>query len=174
MSNNKSICYFNWKKDWSLIKKSLKQEECNLVKLEFNENLYHDLCQIITSQFAKMNQLTPVDNLPQELYEGYYRSAIYNLIYRWKIEQAGLLNVWAELGTQLARSQYFTNGNKRTSLLSMIAFIQACGFRLKDKSDKEVAMKKWEKLMIDLAAVDSEEFAIELAKERIFWELDHE
>ena len=171
--NKKKIYYLNWEKDLSLLSR-LPSEEKEYIQLELGENLYNNLCEMIANQFLLMKEITPISSQQRELNEGNYKTAVYSLVYKWEVEKAGLLDAWAELGCRLARSQYFTNGNKRTALLSMISFIYACGFRLKDDESNKILLMKWEKLLLDVVTSENEELVIELTKERILLEINYE
>jgi len=164
------IYYLNWEKDWELINK-VDYNNKELIKLKLGQELYDNLNQIVIKQFQIMKEITPISSHHRELNKDSYKSAVYSLIYKWEKEKLGLLDIWAQLGVKLARSQYFTNGNKRTALLSMVSFIYACGFEFQDQVDNKILLQKWEKLLLDIVTSDNEELAIELTKERILWEL---
>ncbi|CAG8731239.1 4209_t:CDS:2, partial [Racocetra fulgida] len=132
----------------------VKKSECQL--LELGESLYDDLCQIVANSWQLMKKITPVSRHHQELHE--------------ELEKTGLLTAWAELGVRLARGHYFTNGNKRTALLAMTTFIQACGFRLPAADDK-IIFQKWGRLCLEIVVAESEDtlsqaLAVEAKKQK--------
>lgn len=169
--NKQRIYYLNWEKDVDLISLFTNYHDKEYIQLELGQSLYNNLCEMIANEFLLMKQITPVSSQQRELNKGDYKTAIYSLVYKWELEKVGLLDAWAELGCRFARSQYFTNGNKRIALLSMISFIHACGFFLIDEITNEIYLQKWEKLLIDMATLENEKLAIELAKERILLEI---
>jgi death-on-curing family protein len=97
---------------------------------------------MVAEQFQLMKKITPVSSHHHELHEGSYKAVIYSLVCKWELKKTGLLEAWAELGCRLTRSHCFTNGNKRTALLTMITFIHACGFRLKDDKNNKILLMK--------------------------------
>lgn len=171
--NKRKIYYLNWEKDIDLLSR-LTFGEKEYIQLELGENLYNNLCEMIANQFLLMKEITPISSQQRELNKDDYKTAVYSLVYKWEIEKAGLLDAWSELGCRLARSQFFTNGNKRTALLSMISFIHACGFSLKDDESNKILLMKWEKLLLDITTNESEELVTELTKERILLEINYE
>lgn len=138
-----------------------------LVFLETGEDLVNKICKIIKQEFSKAKKLGVVSSHYTETREGEYKNKASSLVIKWGYQKPGLLEMWSQLGAKLARSQCFTNGNKRTALLSMISFCHSCGFLLVDDINNPVHFQKWEKLLVDIAIAESEELAIELIKERI-------
>ncbi|KLL05281.1 MAG: hypothetical protein MRERV_3c114 [Mycoplasmataceae bacterium RV_VA103A] len=163
------IYYLNWNQDQFLIKQT-GAKKSEFQPLELGESLYNDLCQIVANSWQLMKEITPVSAHHQELHEGAYKAAIYSLVYKWELESTGLLEAWAQFGCRLARGHYFTNGNKRTALLAMITFIQACGFGLPVEPE-EILLQKWQKLWGEVVIVESEEMAVELVKDRILLQI---
>ncbi|KLL04018.1 MAG: hypothetical protein MRECE_4c002 [Mycoplasmataceae bacterium CE_OT135] len=164
----KKIYYFNEKKDNKLLRQALINTEQEIldfqfIRLEANEELYNQLCQLVSEQYEVVKSLGALSSHYGEVNPGAYRGEIYSLVIGWNYNQAGLLEIWAQFGSLLARAHCFTNGNKRTALLSMFAFLNACGFRLKDDNLPD----KWEKILIDVVLAETEELAVELMKERI-------
>ncbi|CAG8465621.1 22859_t:CDS:2 [Gigaspora margarita] len=97
-----------------------KQElpEIEFTYLELGKDLYHSLCSMVKEGFLTLKKLKSLSSNHQEVDSGAY-TALFDI-----------------------RRHYFTNGNKRTALLVMLAFIQACGFTLKDDKDNETFLLK--------------------------------
>ncbi|KLL04261.1 MAG: hypothetical protein MRERV_25c010 [Mycoplasmataceae bacterium RV_VA103A] len=164
---SKNIYYLNWIKDRKLVRTT----QGKYIQLELGENLYNNLCQIIVDSRQIIKKITPVSSHGSELHEHAYKAAIYSLVYKWEVGKTGLLEAWAQLGSRLVRGHYFTNGNKRVGLLAMINFVHACGFHLRDDKNNEILLKKWERLLLEVATAQSEALAVELVKAHLLLEI---
>ena len=105
-----------------------------------------------------------------------YQSLTYSLVNKWESNNNGLLEIISELTCRLTRGHYFINGNKRTAIISMNKFLNACGFSLRDLKKEDIRSwiyeEKWEKLFLDISDSSiNEELAIDLLKERIWLDI---
>lgn len=162
----------NSEKDQHLILHAINSSDVfpfnlDIVYLETGQDLADKTCQIIIESFHEAKKLGAVSSHYQEIRMGEYRSIVSSLVLKWGYQQVGILEMWSELGTKLARSQCFTNGNKRTALIAVRNFIYACGFGLKDTGFPT----SWEKLLMDVTVAEKEERAKELIKEKILREI---
>lgn len=174
----KRIFIVNSEKDQKLLSQALNnskinsfEQEIEFLFLEIGKDLIDKICQIIREEFNRARELGVTTSHYNEVREGEYRSVVSSLMIKWGYQKAGLLEMWCELGVKLARSQCFTNGNKRTALLSMISFCHSCGFILVDEITNKIYLQKWEKLLLDITASENEEFAQELVKDRILLDI---
>lgn len=173
IKNNLTIFLTNLEKDKDLLEQAIfnskltnNNNDFTFSIIDFNEEFFNLLNEIINNSHLFPNR-QGVD----------YRGLTFSLTNKWEEGNGGLLEIVSELTCRLTRGHYFINGNKRTSLIVMNKFLNACGFSLKDirkENDKNwVYEEKWEKLFLDISnsSID-EELAIDLLEERIWLDIE--
>lgn len=154
-----------------------KPDEFIILKEEIvlDQELVFSLTKLILSQL-ELSKIIPTKN---GLEKGNYRerdkgsigSIINNLVcYKWLLnkDNISVLDMTADIMYRIATMNHpFTNGNKRTALLSAGAFLDSIGLYLYKFDTKPDYLEKWETFMLEIAENKNEIEALEKIKTKL-------
>lgn len=174
-TNQTDRLMFSWKnkkpRDFIVIKR----------KISLDQELVSHLIKLIDNQFELSKIIPTKTGLEKGDYnkrpEWSVESMVNSLVCKWSYneENISVLDMAADIMYRIAAINHpFTNGNKRTALLSVGAFLDVIGlylysYKLKGKTQY---LEKWETFMLDVAESKNknktEEETLESIKKKLF------
>lgn len=154
-----------------------KPDEFTIVKEEIilDQELAVSLTKLILSQLELSKEIPTKNGLEignyHERDKGSIASIINNLVcYKWFLnkDNISVLDMTADIMYRIATINHpFTNGNKRTALLSAGAFLDSIGLYLYKFDIKPDYLEKWETFMLEIAENKIETEALEKIKTKL-------
>ncbi|MCL6429065.1 hypothetical protein LT335_00627 [Spiroplasma sp. JKS002669] len=154
-----------------------KPDEFIILKEEIvlDQELVFSLTKLILSQLELSKKIPTRNGLEignyRERDKGSIASIINNLVcYKWFLnkDNISVLDMTADIMYRIATINHpFTNGNKRTALLSAGAFLDSIGLYLYKFDIKPDYLEKWEKFMLEIADNKNEKETIEQIKTKL-------